>query len=405
MSGVGMYLYPWDVVVEGPERVVEQVAELGVTSLHIATAYHSAEVLAPRRSEAVLTTAEANRVHTPLPAGTFTDLSLPGSAIATGHPDLFERLRDVAASAGISLGCWAVTFHNSELATTRPDAAILNCFGDRFTHGLCPANPAARTYAVELVRGLAGTGLFDRMFVESVSYLLYGHGHPHELWGARFDATTRYLVSLCFCEHCVRTGAERGVDVAGLRARVAAELDRAWNAGYPVSREADDGAELASLLLNWPDLAEYTRMRMDTVTSLIAELADVSHAAGLPLDVSAAVWGRPAPRNWIEGVDVSRTLELADRFVLESYFPSVAEVAAELDHVRALAAPLGDAAAELAVILTVWPAHHSSVGDLLAKVETVRAGGASALGFYNYGTATRTTLGWVGEAARAWDAR
>src|SRR5690606_2370599 len=105
-------------------------------------------------------------------------------------------------------------------------------FGDRFTHGLCPANPRSRDYARELVAGLGSTGLFDRMFVESVSYLLYGHGHPHELWGARLDPTTRYLVSLCFCEHCESAGRDRGVDVPALRARVAAELGRTWNAGY-----------------------------------------------------------------------------------------------------------------------------------------------------------------------------
>src|SRR3546814_12350730 len=108
-------------------------------------------------------------------------------------------MKRAAVAAGVAVDGWVIAFHNTDLATANPEAAIENCFGDHFTHGLCPSSPAARTYAMELLAAASGTGLFERVLVESLSYLLVGHGHPPELWGARLDATTRYLLSLCFC--------------------------------------------------------------------------------------------------------------------------------------------------------------------------------------------------------------
>ena len=395
MSELSMLIYPWDVQADGADRVIDTVAGLGVDRLEIATAYHSAEVLSPRRTDRVFVRAEANTVHLPLADATFSGLSIPQSTIAKSDPELYPQLRAAADASGIGLGGWGIAFHNTRLALEAADAAILSCFGDRFTHGLCATNPASRTYARELFAGLAATGLFDRLLAESVSYLLQSHGHPHELWGARLDVLTCYLLSLCFCEFCLAAAGERGIDGEALRSAVASELHRTWNAPFPGGRTADAGQELASLLLAWPDLAAYARMRLDTVNSLVAELVA---ASPVPFTLSAAVWGRPAPMNWLEGVDLSASLATVDGFVLESYFPTAAEVAAEIDHTQAVAARLPQSA-PLTVALTLWPTHHANRADFLGKIETVIASGVDRIALYNYGTATADTLSWVADAA------
>lgn len=398
MPEVSLFIYPWDFLHEEVSSVIDHVASLGVTRLEIATAYHSAELISPRRTHDVVTTAEANSCHLPLAPSSFSDVATPPSAIANEHPDLYERVVESAQQSGVAVSAWAIAFHNTTLATSRPDLAIENCFGDHFTHGLCPANPAARRYALELLAGVASRGLFDRILVESLSYLLYSHGHPHELWGVRMDPVTRYLLSLCFCRHCVVSGEDRGIDVTRLRATVRNQLTRSWNMAFPAGRDEDDGAELASLHQVWPELAAYTAMRMDIVTSLTSEAARAVAAQGTKLDVSAAVWGRPAFTNWIEGVDIAKTMQVADGFVLESYFPTAAEVAREIDHTQAIASLTADASAELAVALTLWPNHSPTLNDFLSKVSTVRDAGASRLSLYNYGTASSPTLEWVSEA-------
>ena len=106
-------IYPWDVIADGPERVVETVAELGVDRLVIATAYHSAEVISPRRMDRVSTVAEANTSHLPLDLDNFSDLSIPPSRIALEHPELYPSLKRAADEAGVALSGWGIDNGNS----------------------------------------------------------------------------------------------------------------------------------------------------------------------------------------------------------------------------------------------------------------------------------------------------
>lgn len=405
MSEVGVMLYPWDVVAEGPERIVDAIASRGASRIEIATAYHSAEVIAPRRMTGVVTVPEANTLHLPVPESSFSKLQIPQSSIAKEHPDLFERLGEAARGAGVALGGWAIVFHNSSMAVNRPDVAIKNCFGDSFTHGICPANPLARVYAAELIAAVSSTGHFDRVLVESLSYLLYAHGHPHELWGARLDVTTRYLLSLCFCEFCTEAGKSRGIAVENLRRRIASLLAVSWNRNNPHGRDDDDGSELSSLHHVWPELFSYTQMRMEMVSTLVSEVSNAAHRLGVLLDVSAAVWGRPAQVNWLEGVNIAETLSIADGFVLESYYPGSGEIARELDHTLSLRSLVNGRAADISVVLTLWQGLSRTRGDFNVKVETVAAAGIEKLMLYNYGTATEASLDWISDATRIMGSR
>jgi hypothetical protein len=298
------------------------------------------------------------------------------------------------------MGGWGVAFHNTDMALTNPNSAIKNCFGDIFTHGLCPSNPLARNYAIELFSGISASGYFDRVLAESISYLLYPHGHPHELWGARMDVTTKYLISLCFCYFCMSSGVSMGVDCERLRKRVANELGRTWNASYPSGRQPDEGTELASLLINWPELATYTQMRLQSVSSLVRLVSDACHKDGVKFDLSAAVWGRPSSLNWLEGVDISKSIASSDRFLLESYYESSLDVAREIDHTLALQNVIEEPKGEIAVALTLWQSHHRNFNGFAEKIDTIKSAGIHTLVLYNYGTATAETLQWVKKAAK-----
>jgi hypothetical protein len=241
-----MFAYPWDIDLDGPEAVAADLARRGVTRVAVAAAYHSAEVITPRRTRRVVTTPDANTAHMPLAKDAFSGVALSPSRLARERPNLFPTLADAAAGHGLRLTGWVVTLHNSSLAEAHPGLAIESCFGDRSNHGLCPANPVVATYATELVAAVAATGYFDRLFVESATYLLVGHGHPHELWGVRLDARTRLLSSLCFCRYCTRRGTDEGIDVEALRARCAERLHTTWNGPLSPARMPDEGLELAA---------------------------------------------------------------------------------------------------------------------------------------------------------------
>ena len=66
--------------------------------------------------------------------------------------------------------------------------------------------------------------------------------------------------------------------------------------------------------------------------------------------------------NWAEGIDIAASAQIADRFVLESYYADPAEVARELDHVASFVS--GN---KLMMVQTLWPQHHGSQEVLLKK--------------------------------------
>lgn len=390
MAELSIFLYPWDAQRDGAGATVERVAELGATRLAVAVAYHSAEVITPRREGPLVTNVEANRVHLPLPEGTFTGLALPPSAFALAFPGWFVELAEHARGPGLGLTAWVVALHNSALAQSHPDDALQNCAGDRSAHGLCPSAPRSRVYVRELVRAVAATGLFDRVLLESATFLLAGHGHPHELAAVRHDVTTRLLLSLCFCPHCRRDAETRGIDADRLRDRVRGRLIDRWSSPLAGIRDDDEGLELAALLVDDTDLAGYARMRMDVVSTLLEEAAAEAAAHGVALGTTTAVWGRPTPLNWTEGIDLAATGRIVSQVAITTYDPDPRQVARELDH--ALELIPADRAMQLN---TLWLAHHPTLDDLLAKVQLGLDAGVRAFGLYNLAMAPPAVVGWT----------
>jgi hypothetical protein len=384
-----MFAYPWDLQLDGARNCLELVHELGCHRLAVAVAYHSAEIIAPRRRRSVQTAAEGNVAHFPLGGG-FSDLVLPPGSLAKQHPELAPEMAGAARDLGLHLTAWVIVCHNSDLATSRPGTALENCFGDRSVHGLCPSHPAVRTYALELCQKVLEIGIFDELFVESVAYLIGRHGHPHELWAVRDDPATRYLRGLCFCASCLRSGEERGIDGTALRMFVAEALHRTWNSPLAVARQPDPGDELSSLLVARPDLAAWTAMRCDRVAALVGEIAALAHSHRSRLSTALGIFARPGPLGWMEGTDAARLALASDRLVATAYYPGAGAVARDLDHLLALVEPV-----QLQLVQTLWPEHHADLATLLAKISLARSAGIDNFGLYNLTTAPAPALEWV----------
>lgn len=391
-----MFAYPWDLAHDGPETVAADLAARGVTRLAVAVAYHSAEVIAPRRRARVQTSADANRAHLPLPEDAFAGpLALPAGRLASERPGLAGELAAAASAHGLGLTGWVVALHNSDLAARHPDLALESCHGDRSAHGLCPAQPAVRRYVRELAEAVAGVAGVDRLFLESASYLLAGHGHPHELWAVPLDPRTRLLLSLCFCDACRTEAARRDIDGDAVRARCVERLRRRWNSPLMPLRTADEGAELAALLVHDAELAAYVRMRCEVVDEMVAEVAAALARRDVALTVASAVWGRPAPLNWLEGIDLARTAAVADELGLTTYVPDLADVARELDVALEQVDP-----AQAMVLNTLWPEHSPSADALAAKVALARDAGVRSFGLYNHAMAPAAVLPWIDRVAQ-----
>lgn len=393
---VTLFTYPWDILRVGPERYVEEVAGLGVDTVAVASVYHSAEVITPRWQEDALTVAEPGVAHLPLEADRFDDVAPPAGALATDHPELFEQLSVHARAAGVRMVGWTVALHQTTLASQYPELASVNCHGSVMGHGLCPSQPRVQRYVTDLVDALGATKWFDLLLLESIAYIPVGHGHPHELWAARFDPITRALMSLCFCSTCVEAGQSRGVDTEGLRAWVVAELDRGWNGPLSMSRADDDGTEALGVLLGQPDLLEYVNVRLDIVAGLASQAIDHGHAADLEVWLSSPVWARPLWTSWMQGVDPARLGALADGYGLQAYYPDPGLVAREIDHASRFISPR-----KLILMQTMMRDHHSSSAELIQKLQIGREAGIEEFTLYNYGMITKPQMGWISDAAQA----
>ncbi len=385
-----MFLYPWDARRDGVAETVERVHALGATRIAVAAAYHSAEVVTPRARGPYVVHVEANCAHVPLPEDAFSGLRLDQSAFAGEYPNCFDELTASASEAGIGMTAWVVCLHNSSLAQAHPTAALENCVGDKSAHGLCPANPEVARYVRELARAIAATGLFDRILLESASYLLAGHGHPHELRAVRLDVRTRFLLSLCFCASCREEAGRQGIDAEALRARCSDLLETSWRSPLLDRRAPDDGLELAALLVTDPEFAELARMRLAVVSRLVEQVAADTHERSIPLSVTTAVWGRPTPLNWVEGIDLAATATFADQLTVTTYQRQPEDVARDLDHVLESVPP-----ERVMQLNTLWPEHHAGVDALLAKVGAGLDAGVREFGLYNLAMTPPAMLGWA----------
>jgi hypothetical protein len=388
---VALFAYPWDIKSAGAVPFAAEARKLGANRVYVATRYHTAEVIMPRRKTAVVFNADENGYHLPLARSAFSGIGAQAPVDQGGQGgQLFGDLAQATAREDVGLSAWIVALHASRLAQAHPESALENCFGDRSAHFLCPADPATATYLAELVAATLATGMFSGVMLEGVSYGLLGHGHPHELHGVRMDPVCRYLASLCFCRSCLAEGQRRGIDGAQLRAWVTAELGRTWNGPLGPARMDDEGAELASLLVTQPGLAAWTRMRCEIVTGLVDVLSAIGRDLGVRVDLSAAIWGRPVYLNWMEGVDLAASGPLVDHVVLESYYPSAAEIARELDHASFLLPP-----AKLGLAALLWHGYLTSYEDLASKIDLALSCGISKFSFYHLSSAPSTMLGWL----------
>ena len=91
-------------------------------------------------------------------------------------------------------------------------------------------------------------------------------------------AGARYLLGLCFCEHCLAAARAAGVDGEAVRRAAREEIERAF---------AGDGARGGE-----PERDEYARVREQVVTSLVAEVAEAAGETPFEfMELSGAVKG------------------------------------------------------------------------------------------------------------------
>jgi len=394
-----IFAFATDFADEGLEAVLDNVSRRGgLDGVTVASVYHDGRDVFPHNPVHKVRFLEGGAHFFRPDRDAYRDLRIqPHVSALAQERDVVAELCDAARGRDLEVHAWTVFLHNDALGVRYPECAPRNAFGDTYVTDLCPANPHVRSYARALAGDIARLGVTS-ILTESLHYHPIEHGYAHERYFIELGPLSRYLLGLCFCDSCIAAARRHGVDGDGVRAFARGELERVFaHAGTEEPRDDVTLDELATLAGG--ELAGYVEARAATVASLVAEVAEASHAGGAALtfmDLSGAVKGyatgrpvgEPAPSiAWKLGVDLPAVARACGSIAAIGYAADPDRLRLDLD---AYAAEAGGA--ELSVALRPMAPDCDSVENLAAKLAVCRDVGVARVHFYHYGFMRLETL-------------
>jgi hypothetical protein len=372
------FVYPWDV--NGDPEAPGRIAGLGVRQATLASAYHSTRALTPRHPRHRIVTAEHAAVLYPAGERWQGRALRPYAAGDWAPGDAFGEAAAALADAGLEVHTWVVLAHNSRLGAEHPETSVVNAYGDRYPWAPCIAQPATRTYLVDLAAeaavrpGAAGTEL------ESLGWYGFAHLHAHDkTGGVGLGDAGQYLMSLCFCGTC-RAGYGTGTDADELAAAVRDALEPVWRGapsggGWPTVEKLL-GAERAAVTRAWRE--PVARSLQEAAVAAVRGAAPEGFQVLLHAD---PVWYHVGAN---AGVDPGGVLGTADGVVV----PCTGGAGALVP----FAERAGGDGAVLAANLTVVSGMGGSPDTLAADARGAAERGATELRLYHAGLASDADL-------------
>jgi hypothetical protein len=394
---------------EGLEAVLDNVAgRAGLGGITLAAAYHHGRDIFPHNPKRKVHYLEGGTVFFQPDAAKYRGRVLrPIASQLARNSDVLAELCSAAAGRSLRVRAWTVFLHNYALGAAHPECACRNAFDDPHLTDLCPSNPEVRAYATALAADIAAKGVAT-VVAESLHFHGLEHGFHHERYFIELGPLGRYLLGLCFCEHCLKVARGRGVDAQRLRRVAAAELERRFAAEPAPEPAALDRAQVQAF--GGGELGGYLESRSQTVASLVAECAQAAKAQGADfafIDLSGAIkgyaTGRPqgaaAPTiAWQFGIDIEEVARACGQVEAIGYAADPERLELDLAAYRALLAQN-----RLSVIMRPMAPDCDSAANLARKLEIARAAGCVEAGFYHYGFMRLESLDLIRAALRAAD--
>jgi len=373
------WAYPWDVREEGPNAVADRLTGIGIEEINLATNYHAVQAFTPHNPRRNTFFARASSYFRP--GDHYGRLEPVPNPQMDG--DWVDELTDVLQGR-IGLTSWTVGCHNSRLGLTHRDTTIETATGEDLVFGLCPSHPEVGAYLLNLVRDLAQRHSFDRIELETFDFFYgTGFGWHHQKIHARLGSLGKFLLGVCFCEHCRENATDCGVAVDDARRTVVRTLDRI------VGNETPRDLVPERWLDAHPEIAAYVAVREDTLEELFASLSEAAGDAELGYYI-----GAPSPgREWMVGADLDRLADHVDYYCLPAYESSRTAVLSSYRTVEALTP-------DVPIHVGVLPGHPAvhEKATVVDIVEGLRAAGVPRVSFYNYGLLPDRSIEWIDPA-------
>lgn len=394
-----IFAFATDLHDEGIGTVLDNVGDRGgIGGVTVASSYHHGRDIFPHNPARKVHFLEGGAVFFQPELASFTGRIQPHVSQLAREHDVFADARKETERRSMELHAWTVFLHNTTLGTRYPDCAVRNAFGDVYVTDLCPANPEVRRYAVSLAADLMRYHP-DGVLAESLHYHPLEHGFHHERYFIDLGVTSRFLLGLCFCEHCLARARRRGVDGEAVRTAALRRIQDDFDRSPPDEGVSEVAREDVWALFDG-GLGDYLDMRADAVSTLASDVAAAVDSRGGQfsfMDLSGAVKGYatgrpegdPAPSiAWRLGVDVSQLALACNAIQAIGY-------AYEPDRLRVdLSAYLDliNGNADFSVALRPMDPDCDSAENLAVKLALCRELGLIRVDFYHYGFMRLSTL-------------
>jgi hypothetical protein len=297
---------------------------------------------------------------------------------------MLKALVDEREKGGMKVSCWTVCLHNTRLGMLHPAHVTRNAFGNPNFYNLCPSSPAARDYVVTLVRDVTTHYKPDMLELESPNFMGFAHEYHHEKDGVGMNDEDDFILSLCFCDHCMARATKAGVDATGARQTVRKFIAEMCEREIPQKQFPDFPAAGIDAFLEWPDLHAYLSWRTEPVTSLIKEIRAKA-------DPATKIVLIDLKDGWLGGVDLEAVGKICDGAILCCYFMEPDAVDALMKAGRAALGP----DKYLGAGYRVFYPEVRSAAELAARARAAIEAGADGINFYNYGLIPAKRLDWV----------
>ncbi len=375
MAYRSLYTYAWDIADIGVTQFIDDMLNMGITDVTVATAYHAGKFIRPHAKN-------PPRVIFPEDGVTYFDPDLQRYSEIQPQAHSDQTLRAVLPAllkdGRLKVHGWTVLLHNTRLGTAFPQYTVKNAFGDPYVYSLCPMQAAVFDYAVNLCADLSHQHALHSIVLETPGWQPYGHGYHHEFAQVASNPWLDNMLGMCFCDACKSAAKDKGIAIDALQTRVQNNISNYL--ALPADTQADQAASWTqSELLTDPELLAYISMRQDRVTQLVSAIRKA-----IPSQCELAVIPtvqRPTAACWTEGSDLKALSEVADYIEIPFYEPSANRAIADAwESLRQIGNPQ-----KIRAILRPGLPDLNQGADLAPAMKGIQALGITEFAFYNYG--------------------
>lgn len=404
-----IFVFASDLHDEGYEQVLDNIQERGgLEGVGIAASYHHSRDLFPHNPLGKIRFLRGEVFFQP-DESLYANTSMrPLVSPLVAEQDPLAALTANARRRGLSVRAWTNNMHNTNLGSQYPDCIVHNAFGDPIITSLCPANPDVRAYVCAMSANIARYPV-DALLVESAIYMPFDHGYHHERTLLPLTGTHRFMMSLCFCPHCIARGQAAGIDMEQLRQFVRMEMQRFFDGHASILDEIPLDQDQIGALLNGA-VGQFIAVRQQVITSLMTELvAAVKRERDIPviyMDMSGGLRGAGSGMNvvgatataperaWQDGIDFADLSRVCDGLSVLAYTNDLKQVRADLEAYRQRL-PQDYA---LSVAMRPMLPDCRSAEDVAELVRVITAARPEWIEFYHYAMMRLTSLDWIKKA-------